>query len=77
MLDAVGYQPGVPALAKSADRLILVVGADSRSFRPARRPLELARRATTELVEFPATTLAPLPTTRLANYELSAKKCSR
>ncbi|MET9486627.1 alpha/beta hydrolase [Nocardia sp. NPDC006630] len=53
MLDVVGYQPDVPALAKSADRLIFGIGADSRAFRPALPALEFAPTINAELVEFP------------------------
>lgn len=83
MLDVVGYQPDVPALAASADRLILGIGADSREFRPALPARAFAPTINAELVEFPgdhAGYLAapgPFVTTLLNVLETHATQAAR
>lgn len=53
MLEVVGYRPDLVALARSADKLIFAVGAESREFRPAWPALKLAPEIGAGLVEFP------------------------
>jgi pimeloyl-ACP methyl ester carboxylesterase len=53
MLEVVGYRPDLIALAKSAERLIFAVGAESREFRPALPAVKVAPEIGAELVEFP------------------------
>ncbi len=53
LLQVVGYQPDVPALAKAADRLIFAIGDTSRQYRLAFPAIVLAPSVGAGLVEFP------------------------
>ncbi|HJP72864.1 MAG TPA: alpha/beta hydrolase [Pseudonocardiaceae bacterium] len=53
MLEVVGYPPDLIALAKSAEKLIFAVGAESREYRPALPALHLAPEIGAELIELP------------------------